>query len=220
MTAEWGNKPGFFVTLEGGEGSGKSALIKKLVSVFANIKTTSTFEPGGTAIGLQVRRVIMDMRNEQMHPMAELLLFSAARAQLVREVIQPALKRGELVICDRFYDSSFAYQGYGHGLKLRQLRSITYMATDRLVPNTTLLLDIDPKKGLTRKATNGAEWNRLDNMAVEIHKRVRQGYLKLAKKEPGRILVINADQGPEQVFNEAHDLLMRRMIAVGYLGSL
>ena len=220
MVTEWKNKPGFFVTLEGGEGSGKSTLGKKLVSAFLIKDITHTFEPGGTEIGLQIRKVLMDMRNKQMLPIAEFLLFSAARAQLVREIIQPVLKRGGLVICDRFCDSSLAYQGYGHGLDLTQLMYITDFATDGLRPDITLLLDIDPIIGLNRKATNNAEWNRLDYMAVETHKRVRAGYLKLAKNEPGRIKVINAEQDPDQVFSEARDFLVSRMLAVGYLGSL
>lgn len=164
MVIEWVNSPGFFVTLEGPDGSGKSDLIKRLATTFSDNDITCTFEPGGTNIGLQIRRVIMDMGNNAMIPIAEFLLFSAARAQLTQEVIKPALSEGKLVICDRFYDSSFAYQGYGHRLDLNQLKSVTDFVTDGLRPDITLLLDIDPEIGLFRKAKANAEWNRLDDM--------------------------------------------------------
>lgn len=220
MAVEWKNEPGFLVTLEGGEGSGKSTLKEKLSAAFSDQKITCTFEPGGTDIGLQIRKVLMDMGNNRMHPIAEFLLFSAVRAQLVQEVVQPVLKRGELVICDRFYDSSLAYQGYGHGLDLAKLMYVTDLATNGIRPDITLLLDVDPEIGLRRRKEAGVEWNRLDDLALELHTNVRRGYLELATNEPDRIKVINSKQNSEQVFNEAFNLLVSRMRAVGYLGSL
>lgn len=190
-----------FITLEGPEGSGKSMQIRDLADFIRaqGHEVLTTREPGGTFIGDQIRRVIMSMENTMMHPNTEILLFCAARAQIVTEVIRPNLEKGVVVISDRYGDSTLAYQGYGHGLHLPTLHEILRFATGGLMPDLTLLLDVDVEKGLKRRQTGGGEWNRLDAQQVEFHKRVRAGYLKMAAEEPARWQVIDAGNDPQQV---------------------
>lgn len=185
-----------FITFEGPDGSGKSTQCKLLAEYLTSLghSVLLTREPGGTEISLQIRKVIMDLKNKSMQPATEFLLFSAARAQLVREKIRPHLESGGLVVADRYYDSSLAYQGYGHGIPLETIRAITNFATDSLKPDLTLLLDIESENGLRRRQVPGAEWNRLDDYALELHQRVRRGFLELAAAEPDRWRVLNADQ--------------------------
>ena len=141
----------------------------------------------------------MRMENTMMSPRAEILLFCAARAQIVEEVIRPNLEKGLVVISDRYADSTLAYQGYGHGLDLGILKEILRFATGGLQPDLTLLLDVDVEEGLKRRRIGGGEWNRLDAHQIAFHQRVRQGYLKMAAENPDRWRVINARQKPEQV---------------------
>lgn len=157
-----------------------------------------TREPGGTEIGDQIRQVIMSLENKRMSPEAEFLLFSASRAQVVRELIQPHLQEGGVVVCDRFYDSSLAYQGYGHQLDLDTLRTVTEFVTGGLTPDLTFLLDLPVEQGLNRRKDAG-RWNRLDDYDPEFHKRVRAGYLTLAELEPERWRMIDAAQPPDEV---------------------
>jgi dTMP kinase len=190
-----------FITLEGPEGSGKTSQVPLLADFLrqqgGDIITTR--EPGGTAIGDQIRSVLTNLGNTAMQPRTEILLFLAARAQLVEQVIRPALAEGKIVLCDRYGDSTLAYQGYGHGLDLNQLRQLLRFATGGLKPDLTLLLDVDVEAGLRRKLYSGGEWNRLDAYAVAFHQRVRQGYHALAQSEPQRWVVIDANQPPEMV---------------------
>ena len=199
-----------FLTLEGPEGSGKSTqgklLAEYLTSRGNNVLLTR--EPGGTEISQQVRQIIMDMKNKSMFPATEFLLFSSARAQLVREKIRPHLNSGGIVICDRYFDSSLAYQGYGHGLPLDSIRAITTFATDNLTPDLTLLLDIDPERGLRRRQSNNEEWNRLDDYELAFHRRVRDGFFELVKAAPARWRVINADKNVEEMQKEIREIVM------------
>ena len=191
-----------FITLEGPEGSGKSSQIPPLAEYLRRegFAVFTTREPGGTAIGDQVREVLMSMRNTSMNARTETLLFCAARAQLVDEVLRPRLAQGEIVLCDRFADSTLAYQGYGHGNDLGVLRELLNFATGGLWPDLTLLLDLPQvETGLERKRSAGGEWNRLDAYQVEFHRRVRAGYLKMAQAEPQRWRVIDATQPREMV---------------------
>jgi dTMP kinase len=190
-----------FITLEGPEGSGKSMQICQLAEFIQEqgLEVLTTREPGGTFIGDQIREVIMRMENTMMSPRAEILLFCAARAQIVDEVIRPNLEKGLVVISDRYADSTLAYQGYGHGLDLAILKEILRFATGGLQPDLTLLLDVDVEEGLKRRRIGGGEWNRLDAQQVAFHQRVRQGYLKMAAEEPERWRVVNARQKPDQV---------------------
>lgn len=190
-----------FITLEGPEGSGKSMQICDLAEFLRQQgrQVLTTREPGGTFIGDQIREVIMRMENTMMSPRAEILLFCAARAQIVEEVIRPNLEKGLVVISDRYADSTLAYQGYGHGLDLAILRQILHFATGGLVPDLTLLLDVDVEVGLKRRRIGGGEWNRLDAQQLAFHQRVRQGYLKMASEEPDRWRIIDARRKPDQV---------------------
>lgn len=184
--------PGLFLTFEGPEGAGKStqlaALVRRLRA--AGHTVTETREPGGTLLGTEVRRVVLDPALE-MGPLPEFLLYSASRAQLVAEVIRPALERGEVVVCDRYADSTLAYQGYGRGLDLGFLERVTQEATGGLRPDLTVLLDLDPALGLARAARRGQP-DRLERADLAFHTRVREGFLALAAAEPGRVLVMDA----------------------------
>jgi dTMP kinase len=199
-----------FLTLEGPEGSGKSTQCKLLAEHLTSLghNVLLTREPGGTEISQQVRQIIMDMKNKSMFPATEFLLFSSARAQLVREKIRPHLNSGGIVICDRYFDSSLAYQGYGHGLPLDSIRAITTFATDNLTPDLTLLLDIDPERGLRRRQSNNEEWNRLDDYELAFHRRVRDGFFELVKAAPARWRVINADKNVEELQKEIREIVM------------
>lgn len=199
-----------FITFEGPEGSGKSTQCKLLAEHLTSLghNVLLTREPGGTEISQQVRQIIMDMKNKSMFPATEFLLFSSARAQLVREKIRPHLNGGGIVISDRYFDSSLAYQGYGHGLPLDSIRAITAFATDNLIPDLTLLLDIDPERGLRRRQSNNEEWNRLDDYELAFHRRVRDGFFELVRESPERWRVINADKNVEELQKEIREIVM------------
>lgn len=161
-----------------------------------------TREPGGTAIGDQIRHVLHDLKNEGMHPHAELLLFNASRAQIVAEIIRPHIEKGGIVICDRFFDSTLAYQGFGHGQNASVLRGIIDFATGGLRPDKTFYLNISAEEGLNRRlkaAAAGGEWTRMDAMAAAFHERVEAGYRHLIEAEPERWVVIDGTQTVEQV---------------------
>ncbi len=205
-----------FITFEGPDGGGKTTQVAMTVATLKarGHNVLLTREPGGTAIGDQIRHVLHDMKNQAMHPRTELLMYSASRAQIVEEVIRPHLKSGGLVICDRFFDSTYAYQGYGHGLDLNQLKMITEFATGGLKPDLTILLDIAPEDSLQRRLSaldKGGEWNRLDAMALDFHKRVRDGYHTLVSAEPHRWQVVNAAQTVEQVQADILAVLEKRL---------
>jgi dTMP kinase len=202
-----------FITLEGPEGSGKSSQIPLLAEFLRRQGCTvlTTREPGGTPIGDQVREILTSMRNTSMNARTETLLFCAARAQLVSEVIRPRLSAGEIVISDRFADSTLAYQGYGHGNDLDVLRGLLQFATGGLWPDLTLLLDLPVETGLQRKRTGGVEWNRLDAYEVEFHRRVREGFQIMAGAEPARWRVIDATQPREQVQDALRAAVLERL---------
>ena len=201
-----------FITFEGPDGSGKTTQIRKLIPVLQEkgLDIVHTREPGGTDIGDQIRSDIMNMKNKSLHPRAEILLFCASRAQLVEELIRPSLAEGKLVLCDRYADSTMAYQGYGHGLDKTVLTHLLDFATGGLKPDLTLLLDISAEAGLRRRLVNHDEWNRMDDYALQFHERVRRGYLEMAAKEPDRFVVINADRSPEQIHEEILAVLLKK----------
>ena len=190
-----------FITLEGPEGSGKTSQLPALAEYLrdAGFEVIVTREPGGTALGDQIRDVLMNLENVEMTPRTEILLFLAARAQHVEGLIRPALNRGKIVLCDRFGDSTLAYQGYGHCTDLATLRVLLDFATAGLTPDLTLLLDLPIRVGFGRKRENAEEWNRLDAYEEAFHERVRQGYLTLAEEEPERWVIIDATQEKEKV---------------------
>ena len=188
---------GLFITFEGPEGSGKTTQMRLLADWLQaqGRDVLTTREPGGTPIGDAIRGLLLDPVNADMSPPAEILLFSAARAQHVAQVIEPQLVRCGTLLCDRFADSTLAYQGYGRGLDLERLRMITAFATGGLTPDLTFCLDLSVVEGLRRKRSDGpAEWNRMEREVLEFHERVRQGYLALARDDPQRWVVLDASQ--------------------------
>ena len=201
-----------FITLEGPEGSGKTSHIPYLVE-FLREKGYTVFptrEPGGTSIGEQIREVLHSLKNAEMHPRTETLLYQAARAQIVEEVFRPRLALGEIVLSDRYFDSTIAYQGYGHGQDLEQVRRLVHYATGGLTPDLTILLDLEVEIGLQRKSKQ-QEWNRLDAYTIDFHKRVRNGYLELVKREPQRWQVIDSSQKWEDVQQELREKILGRL---------
>jgi len=192
---------GLFITFEGPDGCGKSTQIAPLAEYLRakGREVYTTREPGGTEISDQVRQIIMAMKNTSMNPRTELLLFLSARAQLVEEVIRPRLAAGEVIISDRYADSTLAYQGYGHGVDRDVIRRLLEFATGGLKPDLTLLLDVDAETGLRRRQMGGGEWNRLDAYQLEFHRRVREGYHELAALESERWVTIDGGQPPEMV---------------------
>jgi len=193
------SRRGIFLTFEGGEGCGKSTQIALLepVLIEAGLKVEVAREPGGTRLGERVRDILLDPASVGMKAMAELLLYQASRAQLVTERILPALSVGSVVLCDRFTDSTLAYQGYGRGLPKDEIETLSRMATGDLVPNLTMVLDIDPALGLVRAARGGAD--RLEAERMAFHERVRQGFLELAKADPARCVIIDASGSVEEI---------------------
>jgi dTMP kinase len=201
-----------FITLEGPEGSGKSTQIVHLRTYLEDngYKVVQTREPGGTSIGDQIRATLLALENTEMHPRTEALLLQASRAQLVEEWIIPHLEHGEIVLCDRYADSTLAYQGYGHQNDLQSLRNIIRYATGGLQPDLTLLLDVDPQVGLKRR-NNAGNINRLDTYEIQFHRRVRNGYLELARAEPQRWVVIDAGRTVEDVQKDLREAVMAKL---------
>lgn len=205
-----------FITFEGPDGSGKSTQIALLADSLRarGHRVSLTREPGGTPIGDQVRDVLHDLRNEGMHPHTEILLYCASRAQLVAEVIWPRLEAGEIVVCDRYADSTLAYQGYGRGLDLGVLRAILDFATGGLRPDLTLYLDISAEEGLRRRqqaAQDGAEWNRMDALSLAFHRRVRAGYLALVAAEPDRWVLVPGMGDPQAIHAQISEIVLARL---------
>jgi dTMP kinase len=182
---------GLFITFEGGEGCGKSTqsrlLLKKLEQ--QNVPVVLTHEPGGTALGNELRKTLKRKRDSSISPQAELFLLAASRAQLVAELIRPALAKGKVVVCDRFTHSTMVYQGYGRGLDFTAIKMVNNMATRYLNPDLIIFLDISPEQGLARKQSLK---DRFELEDLSFHRRVREGYLKMAAAEPDRWLMIDA----------------------------
>ena len=198
-----------FITFEGPEGSGKSSQLPALASFLESrgYDVVSTREPGGTRIGNQIREILMRMDNTELHPRTEILLFQAARAQLIEELILPSLAEGKVILCDRYGDSTLAYQGYGHGLDLDRLKMILEFATSGLKPDLTILLDVDVMVGLKRKKAK-EEWNRMDAFELSFHERVRKGYHELVSQEPARWKIVDASQSQEQVQEDIRQIVL------------
>jgi len=202
-----------FITLEGPDGSGKTSHVKPLAGWLEGqgYRVHTAREPGGTAISEQIRNVLHDLKNTEMHPHTETLLYQAARAQIVEQVLRPKLAEGWIVLCDRYADSTLAYQGYGHCQNMDEVRALVQYATGGLLPDLTLLLDVDAETGLRRRQTAGAEWNRLDAYALEFHCRVRAGYLEMAQQDPRRWVVVDATQPWEQVQQDLQMAILHKL---------
>lgn len=204
-----------FITVEGPEGAGKSTQVARLAERLTDLGLTVTVtrEPGGTAVGEAVRAVLLSPIGAEPLPLTEALLFCAARAEVVAHIVRPALAAGETVLCDRFSDSTLAYQGYGRGVSLDWLRSVIAGATGGLVPDLTLVLDLPVEIGLARRRGEGG-WNRLDAADVAFHRRVRDGFLALAHDAPERLVIIPADGAFERVAAAIWDAVAARIAGV------
>ena len=202
---------GQFITLEGPEGSGKSTHIRYLAAALRRLgfRVVQTREPGGTVVAEAIRQTLLrSSSREQITPIAESLLIFAARSQHVRHVIEPALRRGTIVLCDRFSDSTFAYQGFARGLDLLWLRMVNSTATNGCGPNLTLLLDVPAHIGLSRRRKSGGKQNRLDLESLRFHRLVRKGFLTLAAQSPRRIKVIRADRSEQKTRAEIEAVVL------------
>lgn len=203
-----------FITLEGPEGSGKTTAVKAAVEklVALGYEVVQTREPGGTPISEQIRNVILDKSNTTMDSRTEALLYAASRRQHLVEKVWPAIKEGKIVICDRYLDSSLAYQGGARGLGLDNILNINSFATEGTFPDLTLLFDLDPKIGLERISKNAnREVNRLDLEKLDFHNKVRQTFLELAKRYPDRYVVIDASKDREEVAQATMDAILARL---------
>ena len=203
-----------FITLEGPEGSGKTSVMKEVIRrlISEGYPIQETREPGGTPIAEQIRDVILDRKNIKLDPRAEALLYAASRRQNLVEKIWPSLAKGDIVICDRYIDSSLAYQGGARGIGIEEVLSINLFATEGSLPELTLLFDIEPEIGLRRIAKNtDREINRLDLERLDFHRSVRTTYLDLAKKFPERIVVIDASQPLESVIETTYNIVKSRL---------
>ncbi|KPN96138.1 dTMP kinase [Lysinibacillus sp. ZYM-1] len=200
-----------FITFEGPEGAGKTTVIQKIAERLAekNIDVLATREPGGIEIAEKIRTIILNPAHTAMDERTEALLYAAARSQHYFEKVQPALDVGKLVICDRFIDSSLAYQGYARGIGVDEVLSINEFAIGKKLPDMTILFDIAPEVGLARiYATGDREVNRLDVESLTFHQKVREGYLQLVERYPERIRIVNADQNIDSVVEDVWLLLL------------
>ena len=201
-----------FITFEGVEGSGKTTQFRRLAERLP--QALATREPGGTAVGDRIRALLLDSKSE-IDPVAEVFLFAASRRQLVMEVIRPALASGRVVLCDRYADSTLAYQGFGRLITLDRLRSLTEWATDSLKPDLTLLFDLPEETGLqrarSRNATTANDEGRFEAEDLRFHRRVREGYLALAAAEPQRFAIVDANGSADEVFERVMDVVGKRV---------
>lgn len=208
---------GLFITVEGGEGSGKSTLIEALTNTLISKgrSVVTTREPGGIPIAEKIREVILDRSHTSMDARTEALLYAAARRQHLVEKVIPALEVGSIVLCDRFIDSSLAYQGYARGLGMDEVWAINLFAIQEKMPDLTLFLDLEPSAGLARIAKEAQrEVNRLDLEKLEFHERVRTGYQMLLERHPNRIERINADQTKDKVFSQVLSIIEARFAGI------
>ncbi|TAN37854.1 MAG: dTMP kinase [Nitrospirae bacterium] len=207
---------GIFISLEGIEGTGKSTQVRLLAGLLRSrgLSVTETAEPGGTAISLRIREILLSLESTGMTPVTELLLYNASRVQHIAEVISPALERGDIVITDRFSDSTIAYQGYGRDIDLKLITSLDAIATNRLRPDLTVLLDIDVETGLRRNRDINKE-DRLEREDVSFHEKVRRGFISLAGKEPDRIKRIDCSGGIDEVHRSVADIVTAFLKARG-----
>ena len=203
-----------FITFEGGEGAGKSTAIKRIVEKLTSegYEIVLTREPGGTPMAEEIRNVILDKKNTAMDPRTEALLYAASRRQHLVEKVIPALKEGKLVLCDRFLDSSLAYQGGARGIGIDTVYNMNLFATEGMLPDLTILFDIKPEEGLARIAANSQrEVNRLDVEKLTFHNKVRDSFHELAKKFPERFVIVDASKTPDEVFEDAYKAIEDRL---------
>lgn len=208
---------GVFITIEGCEGTGKSTQAALLAETLreAGLSVTEVREPGGTPVSEAVRNLLLDRAHDGLDPQAEILLYEASRAELVSRVIRPALASAGAVVCDRFFDSTTAYQGYGRGLPLDQVIRLNQFATSGMVPDITIVLDLDPAEGLARATGGGAD--RLEAEELGFHERVRHGFLAIAAEEPERVVVVSAAGTPTEVSQRVLEAVGRLSVLAAVL---
>ncbi|HOI46135.1 MAG TPA: dTMP kinase [Bacilli bacterium] len=201
---------GIFITFEGNEGSGKTTVIQaiKEMLVSSGVSVTLTREPGGSKIAEQIRNIILDKNNVEMDAKTEALLLAAARKQHLVEVVLPALKQNHIVLCDRYVDSSLAYQGYARGIGIEEVYEMNLFATDHLLPNLTIYIDITPELGLNRIASNNRNVNRLDLENLKFHQLVHEGYAIIQNMFPNRIVRVDGNQSKEKVIEDSKQIVM------------
>jgi len=201
---------GSLITFEGIDGSGKTTQIQMLEHEFSKLGVEyQTFrEPGGTELSEKIRTILLDKENIELISTAESLLFAAARAQLTAEQIKPAIEKGEFVICDRFTDSTIAYQGYGRGLDIKQLEEINYIATAGLIPDITFILDISPEAAAVRMKVETSD--RMEATGMDFFRRIREGYCQIKNQNSNHYRLINGEQSPENVFKEIKEIVMKK----------
>jgi len=199
-------KRGFFITIEGGEGAGKTTLLEAMKKELLSRKYSLviTREPGGTKLGEEVRNLLLKRRKEKVAFKAELCLFLASRAQHIKDVILPSKKDGKIVLCDRFNDSTLAYQGYARGLGLEDVIEFSSYIVKDALPDLTLYLDLDPKIGLSRVKS---KYDRIEAEKVSFHQKIRKGFFILAEKYPERIKIINASKSPAEVYRDSMNFI-------------
>jgi dTMP kinase len=208
---------GLFITFEGMEGSGKSTLISNLTALLQSrgIEPVVTREPGGTSLGGELRKILLDPAGSELCSMGELFLYAADRAQHIEEVIKPALAENRTVLCDRFSDATAAYQGYGRGVSLEVISVVDREARDGVTPDLTVLLDLPPEEGLKRvrsrnERSGSTTETRMDDEQPAFHRKVREGYLALSAREPDRFLILNAMARPDELASQVIQELERR----------
>ena len=201
---------GYFITFEGGEGSGKTTLINKIYEELEKMgkKVYKTREPGGVEIAEQIRNVILNVNNTKMDKRTEALLYAASRRQHLIESVNPRLDAGYIVLCDRYIDSSLAYQGYARGIGIKEVLDVNLFATSGLLPDLTLFIDVTPEVGLARIKDNNRNQNRLDLEQMDFHKNVYEGYMKVKEMFPDRFVSINGEQEIDKVFNDCMKVIL------------
>jgi len=208
---------GMFISFEGIEGTGKSTQARLLADHLKEkgYRVIQTMEPGGTRISLKIRELLLSMESKAMDHVAELLLYNAARVQHIKEIIGPALERGDIVITDRFSDSTVAYQGYARGIDLQLIDSLDMIATKKLRPDITILFDIDVRTGLARNKELGKN-DRLELEDISFHEKVRKGFLQMAAIESGRIKVVDCSESLDRVHQKVVKIISEFLIELGY----
>ncbi|MCH9633146.1 MAG: Thymidylate kinase [Chlamydiae bacterium] len=209
-----GKKHPLLITFEGGEGAGKSTLIEHLVNRFEKLDyaVAKTREPGGTLLGEQVRNLLLHQDKYPIGSISEILLFLTSRAQQIKEIIKPHLDSGHIVLCDRYNDSTVAYQGIARGVGKKLTQDLCSLACNYLEPDLTFVLDLDPKEGLKRTKKMDKDWDRLESLDLSFHEQVRAAYQQLAKEQPQRIVLIDASQPAEAVINQCWQAIERRLL--------
>lgn len=205
---------GLFITIEGAEGSGKTTVAKQITEKLQKegYKVVYTREPGGVEIAEKIRDIILDVNNTKLDPRSEALLYAASRRQHLVEKVEPALEQGYVVICDRFLDSSLAYQGHARNLGIDEVFEINMFAINKRLPDATILLDIDPQEGLKRIANNrSGEINRLDLEQLSFHQKVHEGYEILKTKYAKRFIIVDGNQSKEKVFQDVYNIVLKKI---------